>query len=74
MVLQSARHSIVLPAVPVPNTVSDFLQKASYYSNNYQYAVYKPKLPEGKYQAWIMSRGESGGWESVYTGKQVLFY
>ncbi|WP_229222918.1 hypothetical protein [Dyadobacter endophyticus] len=74
MVLQSARHSIVLPAVPVPNTVSDFLQKASYYSNSYQYAVYKPKLPEGKYRAWIMSRGESGQWESLYTGKQVLFY
>lgn len=74
MVLQSAEHNIVLPAVPVPNTVSDFLQKASYYSDNYQYALYKPKLPEGKYRAWIMSRGESGQWKSVYTGKQVLFY
>ena len=74
MVLESARHSIVLPAVPEPNTVSDFLQKASYYSNNYQYSLYKPKLPEGKYRAWIMSRDDSGKWESVRTGKQVLFY
>lgn len=74
MVLESGRHTIVLPAVPEPNTVSDFLQKASYYSNNYQYSLYKAKLPEGKYRAWIMSRGESGKWESAYTGKQVLFY
>ncbi|MCF0074757.1 hypothetical protein LZD49_30000 [Dyadobacter sp. CY261] len=73
-VLESARHNIVLPAVPVPNTFRDFIQKASYYSNNYQYALYKPKLPEGKYRAWIMSRGDSGKWESVYTGKQVLFF
>lgn len=74
IVLESARHNIVLPTVPEPNTVSDFLQKASYYSNNYQYSLYKPKLPEGKYRAWIMSRNESGEWESVHTGKQVLFY
>jgi hypothetical protein len=73
-VLQSGRHNIVLPAVPVPNTVPDFLRKASYYSNNYQYSLYKPKLPEGKYAVWIMSRGRSGKWESVYTGKHVLFY
>ncbi|WP_353717656.1 hypothetical protein [Dyadobacter sp. 676] len=73
-VLESARYNIVLPAVPVPNTFSDFLRKATYYSNNYQYGLYKPKLPEGKYRAWIMSRGDSGKWESVYTGKQVLFY
>lgn len=74
IILESARHNIVLPAVPQPNTISDFLQKASYYSNNYQYSLYKPKLPEGKYRAWIMSRSESRKWESVYTGKQVLFY
>ena len=74
IVLESARHNIVLPAVPVPNTFSDFIQKASYYSNNYQYSLYKPKLPEAKYRAWIMSRGETGKWESVPTGKQVLFY
>lgn len=74
MVLESPRYSIVLPAVPEPNSVSDFLQKASYYSNNYQYSLYKPKLPEGKYRAWIMSRNGSGQWESVYTGKQVLLY
>lgn len=73
IVLESARHAIVLPAVPQANTVSDFLQKASYYSNNYQYALYKPKLPEGKYRAWIMSRNNSRKWESFYTGKQVLF-
>lgn len=73
-VLESDKWNIVLPAVRVPNTVSDFLQKATYYSNNYQYSLYKPKLPEGKYRVWIMSRGESGKWESVYTGKQVLFY
>ncbi|WP_291196233.1 hypothetical protein [Dyadobacter sp.] len=72
--LDSGRHTIVLPAVPEHNTVSDFLQKASYYSNNYQYSLYKPKLPEGKYRAWIMSRDESGKWKSAYTGKQVLFY
>ncbi|MDR6808143.1 hypothetical protein J2Y45_005508 [Dyadobacter sp. BE34] len=74
IVLESEQHTIVLPAVPEPNTVSDFLQKASYYSNNYQYSLYKAKLPEGKYRAWIMSRGESGKWESAATGKQVLFY
>lgn len=73
IVLESVQHTIVLPAVPVPNTVSDFLQKASYYSNNYQYALYKPKLPEGKYRAWIMSRNDSRKWKSAYTGKQVLF-
>ncbi|GGM99448.1 hypothetical protein GCM10010967_36740 [Dyadobacter beijingensis] len=73
-VLQSPQRSIVLPAVPVPNTFGDFLRKATYYSNNYQYALYKPKLPEGRYQAWIMSRGKSGQWESEDTGKQVLFY
>lgn len=73
-VLESARHNIVLPAIPVPNSLSDFLQKATYYSNNYQYSLYKPKLPEAKYNAWIMSRGETGKWESVSTGKQVLFY
>lgn len=73
-VLESDKWNIVLPAVPVPNTVSGFLQKASYYSNNYEYSLYKPKLPEGKYRAWIMSRGGTGKWESVYTGKQVLFY
>jgi len=74
VVLESARHNIVLPAVPQPNSISDFLQKASYYSSNYQYSLYKPKLPEGKYRAWIMSRNESRKWESVHTGKQVLFY
>ncbi|MGV3602697.1 MAG: hypothetical protein ACO1N1_15900 [Dyadobacter fermentans] len=72
--LESPKNSIVLPAVPVPNTVSDFLQKATYYSNNYQYAVYKPKLPEEKYRAWIMSRGESGQWASFSTGKHVLYH
>jgi sensor histidine kinase YesM len=74
IVLESARHNIVLPAIPVPNSFSDFLQKATYYSNNYQYSLYKPKLPEAKYHAWIMSRDETGKWESVSTGKQVLFY
>lgn len=74
IVLESPRHNIVLPAIPQPNSVSDFLQKASYYSNNYEYSLYKPKLPEGKYRAWIMSRNDSRQWESAGTGKQVLFY
>ncbi|WP_229240278.1 hypothetical protein [Dyadobacter sp. SG02] len=73
-VLESVKFNIVLPAIPQPNTISDFLQKTSYYSNNYEYSLYKPKLPEGKYRAWIMSRDESRKWESVNTGKQVLFY
>jgi len=73
-VLESARHSIVLPAVPQPNSLSDFLQKASYYSNNHQYSLYKNKLPEGTYRAWIMSRNSSRAWESHDTGKYVLFY
>lgn len=73
-VLESPRQSIVLPAVRVPNSLPEFLRKASYYSNNYAYALYKPKLPEGRYHAWIMSRGASGQWESADTGKQVLFY
>jgi hypothetical protein len=73
-VLQSSKHSIVLPAVPAPNTLSDFLQKTTYYGDVYRYSLYKPKLPAGTYKAWIMSRSSSGSWESVYTGKHVLFY
>lgn len=73
-VLQSERHSIPLPAVPVPNTLGDFLRKAAYYSNNFQYGLYKPKLPEGNYRAWILSRDGSGRWEAADTGKRVAFY
>jgi hypothetical protein len=74
-VLASSRYTIVLPAIPVPNSPSEFLTNATYYSNNYQYSLYKIKLPTGKYDAWIMSKDESnpGKWQAFPTGKQVLF-
>jgi hypothetical protein len=75
-VLASKKYTIVLPAVPAANSPQDFLKKATYYSNNYQYSLYKIKLPAGTYDAWIMSRDpqQPGKWQSQPTGKQVLFY
>lgn len=73
-VLESPAYNIVLPAVPVPHQFPDFLRSTSYYSNNFQYSLFKPKLPQGTYRAWYMARDVSGKWQPEYTGKKVLFY
>lgn len=72
-ILESPGHSIVLPAVPIPHSFSDFIKEKTYYSRTYKYSLYKQKLPVGVYKAWIMSGDNSGNLKSVYTGKQVLF-
>ncbi|NIJ53555.1 hypothetical protein FHS68_002725 [Dyadobacter arcticus] len=72
-VLASPAITIVLPAVPVPNSFTEFLKTRTYYSNNYSYSLFKTKLPTGNYKAWAMFPNVSQ-WKSIYTGKQVSLY
>jgi hypothetical protein len=72
-VLASAKYTIVLPAVPVPNPFAEMLKSGAYYSNTYQYSLFKSKLPEGIYDVLILYADQSApvGWKSVPTGKRV---
>jgi hypothetical protein len=72
-VLHSDKHTILLPALPVPNKPDDFIATRNYYKPLYQYTLYRNKLPAGNFSLWMMSRsGEQ--WISRPTGKTVLLY
>ncbi len=75
-VLASEDHNLVLPALPVPYSVTDFLRKKTYYSDDVQYALFRQKLPAGKYDVWMMSENTSGPqkWRSEFTGKKVFLF
>ncbi|MCE7044372.1 hypothetical protein [Dyadobacter sp. CY312] len=75
-VLVSENHTILLPALPVPNNVEDFIKKRTYYSKTYQYTAFRTKLPAGSYALWVMSKKDpfQGKWESKLTGKRMLLY
>jgi hypothetical protein len=72
-VFESPALTFVLPAVPVPNSVPDFLRTRSYYSNSYSYSLFKTKLPVGQYKAWMMYSSAPGSWTSFPTGRRVSF-
>jgi hypothetical protein len=72
-VLSSDKHTILLPALPVPNKLDDFLSTRSYYQPLYQYTLFRNKLPAGKFSLWMMSQQE-GQWVSNPTGKTLLLY
>jgi hypothetical protein len=72
-VLASEKCTVLLPAIPVPNTPMALLETGNYYSNQYEYGLFMPKLPKGKFQVWMMSRdaSDNGKWQSFFTGKEV---
>ena len=74
-VLSSEKHTILLPALPKPNSFSEFLRKRTYYDHTYQYTLFRTKLPAGKYELWLMSEDNgSGQQESYFTGKKIFLY
>ncbi|TKT92156.1 hypothetical protein FDK13_11990 [Dyadobacter frigoris] len=75
-VLVSDQYTNLLPAIPVPNSLSDFLKKRTYYGEKYSYSFYKRKVPKGKFDIWILSGGEkdSGKWESRYTREKIFIF
>lgn len=72
-VLVSDQHVNLLPAIPVPNSFSDFLKKRTYYGDKYSYSFYKRKVPKGKFDIWLLS-GESNKWESRYTREKIFIF
>ncbi|TDE13413.1 hypothetical protein E0F88_19990 [Dyadobacter psychrotolerans] len=75
-VLVSEKYTLLLPALPKPNSFSAFVKTKNYYDRLYQYTLFRTKLPAGKYELWMMSeKGEnSGQWESKFTGKKIFLY
>lgn len=72
-VLVSDKHTNLLPAIPVPNSFSDFLKKRTYYDDKYSYSFYKRKVPKGKFDIWLLS-GERNKWESRYTKEKIFIF
>ncbi|REA58404.1 hypothetical protein DSL64_21050 [Dyadobacter luteus] len=72
-VLNSDKYTILLPALPVPHSVSDFLTTRTYYQPLYEYTLFRNKLPAGNFSLWMMSKQE-GKWISNPTGKTLLLY
>lgn len=75
-ILASPKHTIVLPALPVAFSFADFIKKRTYYSQEYDYTIYRNKLPAGEFDLWIMSPNEldSDKMESRFTGKKIFLY
>jgi hypothetical protein len=73
-VLASDNYTLVLPALPVPHSLTDFLNRKTYYSDEVQYELFRQKLPTGKYDVWMMFENTSGPqkWRSEFTGKKVF--
>lgn len=72
-VLASEKYTVLLPAIPVPNTPVALLETGNYYSNQYEYGLFTSKLPEGKFRIWMLFRDVSDNdkWQSFFTGKEV---
>ena len=76
-ILASKDHTIILPALPVANSLMNFLATRTYYDDKvYQYPLFRTKLPAGKYDVWIMSAKNTaaGKWESRNTRKKVFLF
>lgn len=75
-VLASDNYNIVLPALPACYSLDDFLRNKTYYSDNVQYALFREKLPAGKYDVWMLSEStsEPQKWRSEFTGKKVFLF
>ncbi|MCE7066437.1 hypothetical protein [Dyadobacter sp. CY326] len=71
-VLASDKHTLLLPALPVPNAPSDFLKTHAYYGSNYQYSLYRSKLPAGLFEVWMLKKDVLGNWKSSFTGRSVF--
>jgi hypothetical protein len=71
IVLASGDRTLLLPALPVPNTPVDFLTTQDYYSSKYQYSLFRSKLPAGAFQVWVMKKDGLGLWKSYPTGQIV---
>jgi hypothetical protein len=54
-VLVNEKYVLPLPALPVPNSWTDFLKERAYYGTELQYGMFRSKLPDGQFQVWVMS-------------------
>jgi hypothetical protein len=72
-VLVNEQYAIPLPALPTPNSWSDFLKERTYYGAEFQYGMFRSKLPDGQFQVWVMSPANAGkgSWTMRYTGKRL---
>lgn len=75
-ILSSKDHTIILPALPIANSLMSFLTTRTYYDKVFQYPLFRTKLPAGKYDIWIMSvkNTAAGKWESRNTRKKVFLF
>ena len=75
-ILASARHAILLPALPMANSLENFLRKRTYYDTGYEYSLYQNKLPKGNFGIWLLSKKNDviSNWESRYTGEKIHLF
>lgn len=73
IVLKSSNRTLVLPALPVRNTVYDMLVERQYYSPNYAYGSYREKLPKdaAEYETWLIVKS-NGGYKYQFIDKKTL--
>ncbi|MCF2519281.1 hypothetical protein [Dyadobacter sp. CY351] len=71
--LASENRTLLLPALPVPNSPAQFLKKQTYYGSEYQYSLYRTKLPAGLFEVWMVEKDPAapGKWKSYFTGKSI---
>ncbi|MCF2486785.1 hypothetical protein [Dyadobacter sp. CY347] len=71
--LASNERTLLLPALPIPNSPGDLLKSHTYYSSDYQYSLYRTKLPAGLFEVWMVEKDPAapGKWKSYFTGKSI---
>jgi hypothetical protein len=68
--IRSASHLFILPALPVPNSVINFIKKRTYYDDRYTFSFFANKFVPGEYEVWIVGR-DGKNWKSAFTGKKI---
>jgi hypothetical protein len=72
--LRSKKHLFVLPALPIANTLQNFIFQRKYYSNEFRYAFFANKFLPGTYQVWVVGRETAdpkSRWKSGFTGTTI---
>ncbi|MPR35355.1 hypothetical protein [Salmonirosea aquatica] len=73
LLLVSEKYVLPLPALPPPNSWTDFLKERTYYGSRFYYGMYRSKLPSGVFGVWVVTPNDSdpGRLTFLDTGKRM---
>ena len=71
MALKSQQNVFLMPAIPTVNSIYKCFVSQTLFNSNFEYEIWKAKLPADIYEIWTIERNEDGNYIPLFCSKII---